>query len=41
MACRNLSTSQFEVAPRIEEANVKDDSGNVDIYGARRGGSGG
>ena len=40
-AWRNLRTNQFEVAPRIEEARVRDESGRSDTYGARRGGSGG
>lgn len=40
-AYRNLSTSQLDVAPRIEETTVKDESGRDDTYGARRGGSGG
>jgi hypothetical protein len=40
-ACRNLKISQLDVAPRIEETSVNEDSGWVDRYGARRGGSGG
>ena len=40
-ACKNLKTSQFDVAPRIEDTSVKDESGRDDTYGARRGGSGG
>lgn len=40
-ACKNLRINQFEVAPRMEETSVKDESGRDDTYGARRGGSGG
>ena len=38
---RDLKTSQLDVAPKIEETNVSEDSGCDDRYGARRGGSGG
>jgi hypothetical protein len=40
-AWRNLNTSQFDVAPSMDETSVSDASGWVDRYGARRGGSGG
>ena len=40
-ACKNLRTSQLDVAPKMDETSVNEDSCWVDRYGARRGGSGG